>query len=117
MVNDISAVTVVTEAIQIETSADLQEIKELKGIKIENETSLLDSIMSQLLSFNISSLETFEEEDTGKYTEVFSTEETIPQILLLVMVMLPFHMKTLIIPQHLNRKKQQPLICSKKMWE
>jgi hypothetical protein len=33
--------------------------------------------MNQLLSFNISSLETSEEEDTAKYTEVFSTEETI----------------------------------------
>ena len=33
--------------------------------------------MNQLLSFNVSSLETFEEEDTGKYTEIFTTEETI----------------------------------------
>ena len=33
--------------------------------------------MNQLLSFNISSLQTLREEDNGKYNEVFSTEETI----------------------------------------
>ena len=30
--------------------------------------------MNQLLSFNISSLETLREEDTEKYNEVFSTD-------------------------------------------
>ena len=106
-VNDISSVASVTETIEIETSTDQQEIKELKGIKIENETSLLDSIMNQLLSFNVSSLETLREEETGKYTEVFSTEETILVTTDSFIGDATMSYEDLIIPQHLNLKKQQ----------
>jgi hypothetical protein len=95
-VTDISSVTAVTETIEIETSTDRQEKKELKGIKIENETLLLDSIMNQLLSFNISSLETLKEKYNGKYTGVFSTEETLLETTVMVMLMLPCQIKTLI---------------------
>jgi hypothetical protein len=41
----------------------------IKGIKIKNENPLIGS--------NISSQDTFEEEDAGKYTEVLSTEEIL----------------------------------------
>ena len=67
----------VTETIESEVTTVQQEINTLEGTGKENETSLFDSIMNQLLNFNISNIDAFESKNNRALTEVITTEESI----------------------------------------
>jgi len=65
----------VTETMETETSTVEQEQNTLQGIRIEDEPSLFDSIMFQLLHYNISNLETSDDHPTA-FTEIFTANES-----------------------------------------
>jgi len=65
----------VTETMETETSTVEQEQNTLQGIRIEDEPSLFDSIMFQLLNYNISNLDTSDDHPTA-FTEIFTANKS-----------------------------------------